>query len=49
MTDKEYCENVRKLLDIVIMQCARISVDIGLINDLGIETNERLARFEDGE
>lgn len=47
MKDKEYYEKVRRLLDDVIMVCAKIPVDIGLISDLGIETNKRLKEASD--
>lgn len=42
MTDYEYAKKVRKLLDEVLTQIGRLSIDIGLINDIGIETNKRL-------
>lgn len=47
MTDKEYAENVRKLLDEVLPQVGGLAIDIGLINELGIETNKRLKEGEE--
>ena len=38
MTEKK----VRKLLDEVLIQIGRLAIDIGLINDIRIETNKRL-------
>lgn len=47
MNDKQYYEGVRRLLDSIILVCAKIPIDIGLVSDLGIETNKRLEEASD--
>lgn len=42
MSDKEYAKKVDELLRQMLPQVGKMCIDIGLINDLGIETDRRL-------
>jgi len=48
MNDKDYLQGVRELLDTLTRQVGKLVCDIGLLNDIGIETNKRLKAAKAG-
>jgi len=47
MTNKDYYQGVRKMLDTILRQAGKLCIDIELLNNIGIETNKRLKSVED--